>query len=56
VTDTQILTIGLATVPTMTTVLIGIQINSSRLGDLKSYMDPRFKDVDRRLEEFRQTS
>ena len=53
-TDTQILTIALATVPTMITVLIGILINSSRLGDLRSYMDLRFNHVDHRLEEMKE--
>jgi hypothetical protein len=64
VTDTQILTIALATVPTMITVMIGILINSARLSDLRSsvdgrfsdlhsYMDLRFNDVDRRLEEMK---
>ena len=48
-TDAQILTIALATVPTMITVLIGILINSSRMSDLRSYMDLRFSDVDRRF-------
>lgn len=52
-TDAQILTIALATVPTMFTVLIGILINNSRLGDLRSYMDLRFNDVDRRLDEMK---
>jgi hypothetical protein len=51
VTDTQILTIVLASVPTMITVSIGIPINSSRLGDLRSYMDVRFNNVDRRFDE-----
>jgi hypothetical protein len=63
-TDAQILTIALATVPTMITVLIGILISSSRMsdlrssvdsrfGDLRSYMDLRFNDVDRRLDEMK---
>jgi len=55
VTDTQILTIALATVPTMITVLIGILINSSRLSDLRSYMDVRFNSVDRRFDEMKET-
>jgi len=59
-TDAQILTIVLATVPTIITVLIGIFINGARLNDLRSYMGLRFNDVDRRMEEmistFRQTS
>ena len=53
-TDTQILTIALATVPTMITVLIGILINNGRLSDLRSYMDLRFNDVGRRLEEMKE--
>ena len=52
-TDAQILTIALATVPTMITVLIGILINNSRMGDLRSYIDVRFNDVDRRLDEMK---
>jgi len=60
VTDTQILTIVLASAPTMITVLIGIFINSAQLSDLRSHMDSRFNEVDRRMEEmsstFRHTS
>jgi hypothetical protein len=48
----QILSLALATVPTMLTVLIGILINNSRLsdvnariGDLRSHMDSRFDDM-----------
>jgi hypothetical protein len=55
--DTQILTIALASVPTMLTVLIGILLNNarlsdvnSRLGELRSHMDGRFNDVDRRFD------
>ena len=44
-TDTQILTIALASMPTMITVLIGILINSARLSDLGSHMDARFNDM-----------
>jgi hypothetical protein len=65
--DTQLLTIALASVPTMLAVLVGILINNSRLGDtnarisdinahigeLRSHMDTRFKDVDRRFDEMR---
>ena len=50
-TDQQILTIALATVPTMVTVLVGILINNARLGDLRSHLDHRFDEVDRRFEE-----
>ena len=59
-TDQQILTIALASVPTMLTVLMGILINNSRLsdvntriGELRSHMDGRFNEVDRRFEEMR---
>ena len=54
--DTQMLTIALASVPTMLTVLLGILINNSRLsdvnsrlGELRSHIDGRFNDVDRRF-------
>ena len=55
-TDTQILTIVLASVPSTIAVLIGILINNARLtdtntriGELRSHMDDRFRDVDRRF-------
>jgi hypothetical protein len=61
-TDTQILTIALASVPTMLAVLVGILINNSRLSDLRSYMDARFNgvdarftSVDQRLDELKET-
>ena len=47
--DTQILTIVLATAPTMLTVLIGILINNARLGQLQSEMNNRFGDVNTRF-------
>ena len=50
-TNSQILAIALASVPTMITVLIGILINNARLGDLRHYMEARFNDVDRRFNE-----
>lgn len=34
--DSQIVTVALATVPTMITVLIGILVNNVRLSDLRS--------------------
>jgi deoxyadenosine/deoxycytidine kinase len=37
--------------PTVLAVLIGILINSSRVSDLRSYLDARFNEVDRRLNE-----
>jgi hypothetical protein len=54
--ENQILTIALASVPTMLTVLIGILINNSRLSDidrrlnariddLRAHMDARFDDM-----------
>ncbi len=59
-TDAQLLTIALATGPTVFAVLVGILINNSRLTDLREHMDRqfaeidrRFTEVDRRLEEMR---
>jgi hypothetical protein len=59
--DTQILTIALASVPTMLTVLIGILLNNARLSDvnsrlaeLRSHMDSRFNGIDRRFEEMKE--
>ena len=55
-TDVQILTIALAAVPTMLTVLVGILINNSRLNDLNSRisdlrdeMGSRFGDIGSRF-------
>ena len=55
-TDAQILTIALATAPTMITVLIGILINNSRIsdlnarmGDLAASVNGRFSDLDGRF-------
>jgi hypothetical protein len=47
--EIQVLTIALATVPTVVAVLVGILINNSRLSDLRSYMEARFNEVDRRF-------
>jgi hypothetical protein len=44
-TSDQILTVALASVPTMLTVMISLLINNSRLGDIAS----RMADMDRRL-------
>ena len=58
-TETQILTIALASVPSVIAVLIGILVNNSRLNDtntrisemhshiseLRSHMDSRFDDM-----------
>jgi hypothetical protein len=43
--DTQLLTIALAAVPTMLTVLVGILSNNARLSDLRTHMDSRFDDM-----------
>ena len=43
--DTQVLTIALAAVPTMLAVLVGILINNSRLTDLRGHMDIRFDEM-----------
>jgi hypothetical protein len=50
-TDTQILTIVLASVPTMLAVLLGILVNNSRLSDLRAYMEGRFNDVGARFDD-----
>jgi hypothetical protein len=52
-TDTQILTIALASLPTMLAVLLGILVNNSRLTDLRASMDARFNAVDRRFDEMK---
>jgi hypothetical protein len=52
-TDTQMLTIALASVPTMITVLIGILINNARLSDLKTHVDGQFAHVDHRLDDMK---
>ena len=44
-TDTQMLTVALASVPTMITVLIGILINNARLSDFRNHVDSRFEDM-----------
>lgn len=44
-TDTQMLTVALASVPTMLAVLTGILINNSRLSDLVSHMDVRLDEL-----------
>jgi hypothetical protein len=43
--DTQLLTIALAAMPTMLTVLVGILINNSRLTDLRVHVDSRFDEM-----------
>ena len=53
-TDTQILTIALASVPTVLAVLVGILINNARLSDLRTHMDSLFTGVDRRFDEMKE--
>ena len=53
-TDAQILTVALASVPTMLTVLIGILVNNARLTDLRSHVDAGFRAVDNRFDEMRE--
>ena len=50
----QILTIVAASVPTMITVLIGILINNSRLGDMNSRINSLELSVNRRIDDLRQ--
>jgi hypothetical protein len=49
----QILSIALASVPTMLTVLVGILINNSRLGDVNSRIDDLRSNVDTRIDDLR---
>jgi len=49
----QILLIALASVPTMLTVLVGILINNSRLGDVNSRIDDLRSNVDSRIDDLR---
>ena len=58
--NSQILTIALAAAPNMLAVLAGILLNDSSLSDtnaairdLRSHMDSRFNDIDRRFDEMR---
>jgi hypothetical protein len=47
--DQQILTIALASAPTMLTVLIGILLNNARLSDIKSDINARMGDLNNRM-------
>ena len=49
--DQQILTIALASAPTMLTVLIGMLVNNARLSDIKSDINARMGDVNARIAE-----
>ena len=41
----------MAMAPTVIAVLVGILINNSRMTDLRSHVDSRFNDMDRRFSE-----
>ena len=49
----QIVSIALASLPTILTVLIGILISNSRLSDLRSNFNSRFGDVNSRIDDLR---
>jgi hypothetical protein len=49
--DQQILTIALASAPTMLTVLVGILVNNARLSDVKKDINARMGDLNARLGE-----
>jgi hypothetical protein len=51
--DIQLLTIALASVPSVVAVLIGILVNNSRLSDLRAHLDSRFAEIDRRFDDMR---
>jgi hypothetical protein len=51
--ESQILAIALASVPTMLTVLIGILINNSRLGDLSARLTEMDRGLDARIGDLR---
>ena len=51
--DTQILTIALASVPTVIAVLVGILLNNARLGDLRAQMDNRISELSTRISDLR---
>lgn len=51
--ESQILTIAFASVPTMLTVLIGILINNSRLGDLSGRLTEMDRGLNARIDDFR---
>jgi len=48
--DVQIMTIALATVPTMVVVLTGILISTARLGDVRDLLRAEIKVVDASIE------
>ena len=53
INPSQILSIALASLPTMLTVLVGILINNSRLGDVNSRIDDLRSNVDTRIDDLR---
>jgi len=55
INPSQILSIALASLPTMLTVLVGILINNSRLGDVNSRIGDLRSHIDSRFDEMRST-
>jgi cell division protein FtsL len=55
INPSQILSIAVASLPTMLTVLIGILINNSRLGDVNSRIDDLRSHIDSRFDDMRST-
>ena len=55
INPSQILSIALASLPTMLTVLVGILINNSRLGDVNSRIDDLRFHIDSRFDDMRST-
>lgn len=53
INSSQILSIALASVPTMLTVLVGILIKNSRLSDVNSRIDDLRSNVDSRIGDLR---
>ena len=49
----QILSLALASLPTILTVLMGILINNSRLSDLRADFSARLGDVNSRIDDLR---
>lgn len=49
-TETQLLTVALTTVPTMIVILIGILINNARLSDVKETLRAEMKAVETNMD------
>ena len=53
-TEVQMFTIALSTVPTMVVVLVGILISNVRLGDVRDLLRAEMKTVEAHIEKLRQ--